>query len=72
MRYVDCPKCGDPVVVVFELTKEPTCKHCKEIFPLDESLVRTGVVIYDQNTGRWKVGKTTAIYTSQDLRFRLK
>jgi hypothetical protein len=42
MRYVLCPKCGDPVAG--RLTKELTCVHCKEKFPLDESQIRAGLV----------------------------
>jgi uncharacterized Zn finger protein (UPF0148 family) len=54
MRYVVCPKCGDPVAG--RLTKELTCVNCKENFPLVESEVHTGIVIYDQSTRRWKAG----------------
>jgi hypothetical protein len=54
MRYVVCPKCGDPVAG--RLTKELTCVNCKESFPLAESQVCTGIVVYDQSTCRWNIG----------------
>jgi hypothetical protein len=54
MRYVVCPKCGDPVAG--RLTNELTCVNCKESFALAEFQVRTGIVVYDQGTRRWKIG----------------
>jgi hypothetical protein len=54
MRYVICPKCGDPVAG--ELKKELTCVHCKEKFPLDESKIGAGIVLFNQSKNRWQVG----------------
>ena len=54
MRHVICPKCGDPVAG--RLTKELTCVHCKEKFLLDESKIRTGIVLFNQVKNRWQVG----------------
>lgn len=54
MRYVVCPHCGDPVAGA--LIKILTCVHCKKQFPLDESQVLGGIVIYDNTTKRWRVG----------------
>jgi len=54
MRYVICSKCGDPVAG--ELKKELICVHCKEKFPLDESQIRTGIVLFNEGKNRWQVG----------------
>jgi len=54
MRYVVCPKCGDPVAS--RLAGELTCVQCKEKFTFDESQVRSGVVLFDSRADRWKVG----------------
>ena len=54
MRYVLCPKCGDPVAG--RLTAELTCVHCKEQFAFDQSEARTGILLYDENNNRWRVG----------------
>ena len=54
MRYVTCPKCGDPVAG--ELKKELTCVHCKEKFLLDESQIGTGIVSFNPRRNRWQVG----------------
>ena len=53
MRYVICPKCGDPVGP--PLKKELTCVHCGEKFPLDESQVVTGIVLFNQKKNRWQL-----------------
>jgi hypothetical protein len=57
MRYVVCPKCGDPVAG--RLTKQLACSHCKENFPFVESEVSTGIVVYDETSLRWRVGSIT-------------
>jgi hypothetical protein len=55
MRYVLCPKCGDPVTG--PLRQENTCVHCKETFPLSMSEVQMGLILYNEKTKRWKVGR---------------
>jgi ribosomal protein S26 len=54
MQYVYCPKCGDPIAA--PLTQQLTCRNCKESFPLDASQVCTGIVTYNRDTNRWRVG----------------
>jgi hypothetical protein len=54
MRYVLCPKCGDPVAG--KLAGELTCEHCKEKFPFDKSQAYFGIITFSKNTRRWKVG----------------
>jgi hypothetical protein len=56
MRYVVCPQCGDPVAgrLPPDSSGQVNCVHCKHVFPFDESLVRPGLVTYDEATGRWR------------------
>ena len=52
MRYVDCPKCGDPVAG--KLTAELTCVHCLHVFAFEQSQVKTGIVLYNRTRNRWQ------------------
>jgi hypothetical protein len=54
MRYMLCPRCGDPVAG--RLTPRLVCSNCKESFPLVESQVYSGLIVRDEKTQRWKVG----------------
>ncbi len=59
MQYVLCPVCGDPVGGRFPASRENgklTCAHCFNSFPFNQQDVRSGVVVYDEDARRWKVG----------------
>jgi hypothetical protein len=56
MKYVICPQCSDPVAGAMppaEFTL--TCVHCKHTFPFDAGAVRSGLVVRDEKTDRWKL-----------------
>lgn len=62
MQYVLCPGCGDPVAGRLPTAGEDqklTCAHCRTTFPFKRQDVRSGVVLYDEKTGRWNLGKPT-------------
>jgi NAD-dependent SIR2 family protein deacetylase len=59
MRYVLCPKCGDPVAgPIPDGNQERVlqCAHCKERFAFSDGEIRAGIVLFDDKANRWKTG----------------
>ena len=58
MAYVLCPSCDDPVAGSLPAEGETLeCVHCHHKFPFETRNVRSGIVVYDEKTDRWRVGK---------------
>ncbi len=58
MEFVYCPSCGDPVAGALLAEGEAMeCAHCQDKFPFERRNLRSGIVVYDENARRWKVGK---------------
>jgi NAD-dependent SIR2 family protein deacetylase len=59
MRYVLCHKCGDPVAGRIPEGNEQRvleCPHCKEHFTFNDDEIKSGIVMFDSKSNRWKVG----------------
>jgi transcription elongation factor Elf1 len=59
VQYVLCPVCGDPVAGRLPARggeRTLTCAHCRNSFPFTQQDVRSGVVVYDEEAQRWKLG----------------